>query len=133
MAIQQTLFPDLLDQSDLMHRQQHYVCRGHGVWSIASTHRVRSEAASESRHLVVEYDDERYAVYKTGKPWIVEIRHYIGFNETVVTGRGKSRKAVSVRRQRRRVSFRAFETRAMAVDFAEKLKAIISRLNIEKD
>lgn len=127
------LFPDLLDANDPYKRQRDHLYRGHGVWSIGdATSRMRPNDVSDSRHLSVEYDDERFHKQKTGKPWTVQIKHYLWETVEVTTGWGKSHKKEMKPRQRYREVNKAFATREEACVFAEKLLAILERVEAKR-
>jgi len=125
--MQRHLFPDVLNRTDCFGRNREHISRGHGVWSIASHSRALS-VGREERRLVVMYDDERYAGIKTGKPWSVELRHYLFIHVTVETGWGKSKISRPSIHMRYRSSERRFASRDDAVEFAERLNYVFEHI-----
>jgi hypothetical protein len=125
------LFPDLLEQCDLMRRNTNYEQRGHAVWSLScDVHRAINEDESELICLSVVYDDERFGFPKdrTGKRWVVEINHHFYRYGMVSTGWGSSRKEQRKLLYSGRIHEKRFQTRDEAIAFAEKVQGVMKRL-----
>lgn len=130
------LFPDLLEQSDPLGRNRDYEHIGHRVWTIGcDIHRSHGEDKSELICLSVVYDDERFRFKKdrTGKRWVVEINHHFYQWGDVTVGWGASRKTVRKIKYRCRTHEKRFATRDEAIDFAEKVRAVMLRMKGDDD
>jgi hypothetical protein len=129
------LFPDLLDQVDPYHRNDDFVERGFGIWSLraGNDRRSRGEGVSDSRAIVVVYDDERFDKVKTGLHWVVEIRRYRYFTETQTTGWGSTRRTKSQLRMRYKAIEKRFATRDDAVDFAQRMIEVVERVKHNRE
>ncbi|MFO0940124.1 MAG: hypothetical protein U0930_05090 [Pirellulales bacterium] len=135
MYFEKSLFPDLLEQSDPMGRFADYEHRGHGVWCIDDLpYRALSEDLSEQTSLAIIYDDERFHFERdrTGKRWLVEIKHHFYEYVTVETGWGSSRKKERKLRYYARIREKKFSTRDEAIDFAEKIVALFKRVRAKR-
>lgn len=125
------LFPDLLEQCDPLDRSIDYLRRGHAVWCIDDLpSRSVTEDLSEQVALAIVYDDERFSFERdrTGKCWIVEIKHHFYEYVMVETGWGKSRRSERKLRYRARIHEKRFPTRESAIEFAELIQSIFERI-----
>ncbi len=125
------LFPDLLEQKDTNKRFADFEHRGHGVWRIDHLpSKSISDDLSETTDLAIIYDDERFKFERdrTGKRWIVEVKHHFYEYVTIETGWGSSRKKERKLRYFARIREKKFLTREEAIDFAEKIVALFDRI-----
>lgn len=129
------LFPDLLEQKDPFKRWADHKQRGHGVWPICNLYRSVDDNCNEMVALVVRYDDERYNFPqdKTGKNWAVEIKHHLYRWIEVETGWGASKRTKRQLRHTCPSHEKRFGTREEAIEFAEKVQAIIERMKAKRD
>lgn len=111
------LFPDLLDLIEPIRGNIDIERRGHFVW------------------LAIIYDDERFSFERdrTGKRWIVEIKHHFYEYVTVETGWGSSRKKERKLRYRARIHEKRFTTRDDAIEFAEKVRLVFDRVRSKRE
>ena len=126
------LFPDLLERADLMKRNfdwERIKQTGHAVWCIDDLpSRAINDDLSESVCLAVIYDDERFHKDKTGKKWIVEIKHHFYEYKMVKSGWGKSIKNERKLFYRARIYEKRFLNRESACEFAEKVQAVFEKI-----
>jgi hypothetical protein len=122
------LFPDLLEQCDPMKRNVNYVRRGFCVWCITDFNRYHHEDLSELVCLAVIYDNEQLRVNKTGKHWLVEIKHHFYEYKMVTTGWGKSLRTERKLHYRARIREKRFGDRDAAVDFAERMVVLFDQM-----
>ena len=122
--------PDILDRQDYRRERLDYLQTGFAVWSLyPSTRRARGEACGESRSITVTYDvTEERAKVRTGKVWMVELKHHFYIRYVATKGWGNSRSRNSVIRHNLRVTERTFKTRAEACALAERLYAALLRV-----
>lgn len=134
MPKQLDLFPDLVDQNDPMKLNANWERRGHAVWCIDDLpSKSINENMSEQVALAIIFDDERFSVSsdRTGKHWIVEIKHHLYEWVTIETGWGSSRKAERKLDYRSRIVERHFSTRTAACEFAERVVAVFNRMKLK--
>ncbi len=130
------LFPDLLDLIEPIRGNIDIERRGHFVWCIDDLpSRSLSDDLSEQTALAIIYDDERFSFERdrTGKRWIVEIKHHFYEYVTVETGWGSSRKKERKLRYRARIHEKRFTTRDDAIEFAEKVRLVFDRVRSKRE
>lgn len=127
------LFPDLIEQAAPSIDHADVVARGYGAWCVSPTFRRRRNGRVSYKYVSLYYDDERYDPKPTGRRWVVVLKTYWSVDIEEVKGWGNSRTKKKRLATRYNETWKRFDTRELAIEFAERLIAIMNRLLLETE